>query len=220
MKKYFLTGILILLPFTLTLMVVVYLFDLFTTPFVGIVEYFVIAFEKSHGVAVAESEPFILFISRIIVLIFLFFLILTLGFFAQKFFFNTLIHLTNLLFSRIPFVKSVYKLSKDITKAMFSGDTKTFKKTVVVPFPAGDTHALAFITGEVPEGLKKVISDEHLSVFVPTAPHPMSGYILFTPKNQIIEVDVSTQEAFKFLVSCGATFPGEVEPEKKAPDAT
>jgi uncharacterized membrane protein len=209
MKKYFFTGLISLLPIALTFLIISWLFDFFTTPFVGVIEKLVVSYETQHGMAVVDHDVLVLFISRVIVLIFLFFLILFLGFCARKFFFNQLLRLTHAIFSRIPVVKSIYNVTRDITRAVFSGDQKTFKQTVLIPFPTPKMHALGLVIGEIPEKLKKVISEDHLSVFVPTAPHPMSGYILMTPKKLTIDVDISTEETFKFLVSCGVYHPGD-----------
>ncbi len=85
--------------------------------------------------------------------------------------------MTNKLFSKVPLVRSIYRVSRDLTKAVFTQDSKTFKETVVVPFPGHDTHALAFVTGPVPDAIRKVIPDAELTVFVPTSPHPISGFL-------------------------------------------
>ncbi len=201
MKKYLLTGLAILLPFMLTIIVIVYLFDLFTEPFVGIIQSFF------------PNEKISVFLSRIAVLVFLFFLIFILGFFARKFFFKALLNWSNALFSRIPIIKGIYKLTKDVTNAMFTEGQKTFKETVLIPFPSGDSHALGFVTGEIPAKLREVISETEVSVFVPTAPHPISGFLLLTPKKFLHPVDITTEETFKFLLSFGTFHPEELPKE-------
>ncbi len=201
MKKYLLTGLAILLPFVLTIAIIVYLFDLFTEPFLGIVQ------------SIFPNERISIFISRLIVFALLVLLIFILGFFARKFFFRALLNWSNALFSRIPFIKGIYKLTKDVTNAMFTEGKKTFKETVLIPFPSGDSHALGFITGEIPERLKQVLSETEVSVFVPTAPQPISGFLLLSPRKFLHPVDITTEETFKFLLSCGTFHPGE-EPKE------
>lgn len=210
MKKHFFTGLVILAPIALTLIVVVYLFDLFTAPFAGMIEGFLMTFKGG----LTAHRDLILFLSRLISLLALFFLILFLGFVARRFFFNTMLRWTNLIFLKIPFVKSVYRISKDVTKAFFTQSGKTFKRTVLVPFPNEKTYSLGFVTGDIPEGLKKILHSLDTAVFVPTAPHPLSGYILMTKKQDLLDVDITTEEAFKFLVSCGVVQPGEPIPSE------
>lgn len=207
MKKYFLTGLIILLPFLLTVMIILYLFDIFTGPFVGLVEGLIISYEEKRGIILSNRDVFVQLISRVTVFIFLLFFIYGLGFFARKYFFNLLLSLTNKLFSKVPLVRSIYRVSRDLTKAVFTQDSKTFKETVVVPFPGHDTHALAFVTGPVPDAIRKVIPDAELTVFVPTSPHPISGFLLLSPKKFVHQVDVSTEDGFKFLLSAGIMTP-------------
>jgi uncharacterized membrane protein len=215
MKKYLLTGLLTFLPLALTTVIVVYLFDLLTAPFVGLINDMVLNYEKNHGLNIEHYPKLVLFFSRVIVLILLMFIIFLLGFFGRKFFFNTLLKLTNKLLSRIPIVKSIYRISVDVTKAFFSPGEKTFKKTVLIPFPNEKTHALGFITSEVPPEMKKVMADLDLSIFVPTSPHPMSGFMLMTPRKHVLDIDMSIQDSFKFLVSCGVIHPGQFTKEEK-----
>ncbi len=207
MKKYFLTGLIILLPFLLTVMIILYLFDIFTGPFVGLVEGLIISYEEKRGIILNNRDVFVQLISRITVFIFLLFFIYGLGFFARKYFFNLLLSLTNKLFSKVPLVRSIYRVSRDLTKAVFTQDSKTFKETVVIPFPGHDAHALAFVTGPVPDAIRKVIPNAELTVFVPTSPHPISGFLLLSPKKLVHQVDVSTEDGFKFLLSAGIMAP-------------
>ena len=205
MRKYFFTGLITLLPIALTILIVRYLFDLFTTPFLGAIEQLLIQLNLS-----ATQHQFLLvLLSRLIVLILLVAFILALGFLAQKFFVRVLVRMTHVTLLKIPFVKTIYRLTKDITKAVFSQENKTFKSTVIMPFPNEKSHVLAFITGEVPSALKAHVPNADLSVFIPTAPHPISGYLLLVPRDHVTDVDVLVEDTFKFLISCGVILPGE-----------
>jgi uncharacterized membrane protein len=97
---------------------------------------------------------------------------------------------------------------------MFAEGTKTFQKAVLIPFPSFESYSLGFLTGDAPAICKKAVPGIDQSVFIPTAPHPLSGYMLFSPKKNIIELDVSIEDAFKFLLSCGSVHPGEKLPDK------
>jgi uncharacterized membrane protein len=212
MKKSFSTGLVILLPFGLTVWIVHYLFDLFTDPLFNILEKTLLWFEKTQGLSLLHHETLVTFLSRMTALVLTFFFIVALGYLARKFFFKDLLKLTHEIIVRIPVVGAIYRLTKDLTKAMFSTDQKTFKETVLIPFPSPETYSVGFITSDVPEVLKKVIPNTDVTVFVPTAPHPISGYVLFCAKSATHSVDISVEDTFKFLLSCGVIQPGAPKP--------
>ncbi len=215
MKKYFFTGFIALLPIALTFVIASWLFNLFTAPLAGITEAVIIASEKNLGLSLANHETLVLFISRVVALILLLVLIFLLGICGQKFLINVFSKIPERLFGHIPIVGTVFRLSKDITKAVFSDSKKTFKETVLLPFPHHDALAIGFVTGDTPPAFnQKDIPHTDLAVFVPTAPHPMSGFVLLTPKKIAVPVDVSVEDAFKFLISCGVIHPGESLPKE------
>jgi uncharacterized membrane protein len=207
MKKYLSAGFIILLPFILTVWIVKYLFDLFTAPLYNVVEKVVIVYEQNHGLSPLHHETLVTFISRIIAFILTFLLILGLGYLARKFFFKKLVVWFNALLHKIPFVNAIYRLTKDVTKAMFSGDKKMFKQTVIVPFPSENLHALGFVTGVTPPEIRRYVPEATTTVFIPTAPHPMSGYLLFSSEEDLSSVKISTEDTLKFLLSMGTTQP-------------
>jgi uncharacterized membrane protein len=216
MKKYFFTGFITLLPIALTFIIVSWLFNLFTAPLVGVTEAIILAYEKNLGLSLANHDTLVLFVSRVAALILLLILIFLLGICGQKFLINFFLKIPERLFSHIPLVRTIYRLSKDITKAVFSENKKTFKETVLLPFPHHDALAIGFVTGETPPIFnQKGKPHTDLAVFVPTAPHPMSGFVLLTPKRLALPVDVSVEDAFKFLISCGVIHPGESIPGKE-----
>jgi len=212
MKKSFMTGLIILLPFGLTVWIVNYLFDLFTNPMFNVLEKTLLWFEQTYGLSMLQYETLITFLSRIAALVLTFFFIVALGYLARKFLFEAFLKFTNEVIIRIPVIGSIYRLTKDLTKAMLSTEQKTFKETVLVPFPSDSTFSVGFITSDIPEVLKKVIPSADVTVFVPTAPHPISGYVLFCAKKATQPVDISVEDTFKFLLSCGVIQPGAPKP--------
>ncbi|NNM43848.1 MAG: DUF502 domain-containing protein [Chlamydiae bacterium] len=204
MKKYFITGLAILLPFALTLMIVVYLVNLFTEPFVGITEKLLFTLESEQRFPIIHSQALTLIVAKMISLVFLSILILVLGFLGQKIVFRSVLHGTHNLFSKIPFIKSIYTTTKDLTKTMLSGDQKIFTGAALLPFPSKSTKALGLITQDIPHILKQVAPELEVGIFVPTAPHPISGFILFTSKKEIQPVPITVEQTFKFIISCGS----------------
>lgn len=214
MKKYFFTGFITLLPLILTCVIIIWLLELVTTPFIGIAQDILLRHPQTPFFSLANHEVVVNILSRLFALFFWLLVIFILGFFSRKFFMRSFLHLTDRLFSRLPFVKKIYKISHDLTKVVFSENEKTFKQTVLVPFPHKDAFALGFVTSEeLPEIFTKLASTIEIAVFVPTAPHPMSGFIVLTPKCLSFPVEVSVEDAFKFLISCGVIHPLQKKPK-------
>lgn len=210
MKKTFLTGLAILLPIAVTFFVVLFVVDFVTAPFVGIVEDLI----SQHGVIELGTEHhyLLLIISRITVLILLFFFILILGFFGRKIFFSWFINITHRIFYKIPIIKTIYKITREISGSIFSEEKKTlFKGTVQVPFPHQNSQALGLLSGNAPDAVED--KKKHLqAVFVPTSPHPISGFLMMYDEKEVKHTDIPTEDLFKFLLSCGMYHPDE---EKK-----
>ncbi len=213
MRKYFFTGFVALLPLALTLLIASWVFNLFTAPLAGITETLILTYEKKLGLSLEHRENLVFFLSRLLALILLLLLIVFIGFCGQKFLSNIFIKIPERLFRRIPLVGTIFRLSNDLTKAIFSEDKKTFKQTVLIPFPHDQALTIGFITGNTPDRFNQGLIHTDLVVFVPTAPHPISGYVLFVPKKIVRPIDVSVEEAFKFLISCGVLNPNETEPK-------
>lgn len=206
MKKYLLTGLIILLPVALTLVVIFFLFDLFTEPFVSIVGPLVKFIQAQAHIKLPTGLT--LFLSRLLSLIFLCIFILILGIFTQHFLVKMIIDWSNKVLFRIPFVKTVYKTSKDIFAALFSTEgKKAFKRPVMMPFPSRPNHCVGFEVGEVTAECQQKVDDPLTAVFVPTAPHPISGFLFLVKKSDVHEIDMTNEDVVKFLVSCGMILP-------------
>jgi uncharacterized membrane protein len=197
LKKYLITGLVILLPLALTLVILFFLVDFFTSPFVHFVREHV--FEN-----VALPDQVIVFISRILALILLCIFIFILGVVARWYLIKNIISLTSSLLSRIPLIKSVYKVSKEVFSALFSLDgKKAFKYPVLIPFPRKPTYSIGFQAGEVADEIKETIKTPLVSVFAPTAPHPITGFLFLIPEKDAHKIDMTNEDAVKYLVSCG-----------------
>jgi len=217
MKKYFLTGLVLLMPVVLTLMIIFFLFNFFTRPFVPIVSNLLVAIEDTLNFQLHDSLA--VFVSQILALILLCAFIFFLGVIARWLIIKNLLNYSHRLISKIPFIKTIYKVSRDIFAALFSTDgKKAFKHPVIIPFPFPPSHALGFQAGEVAEEIQKHVQEPLTSVFMPTAPHPLSGFLFFTPKKDAHNIKMTNEEAVKFLVSCGMVCP-ESHTKERDPDA-
>lgn len=206
MKKHFLTGLAILMPVALTLFIVLFLIDFFTKPFISIVSSMLLQLETAFNFHIPHSLT--LPVARVLALFLLFIFILMLGGVARWFFFKNILQFGDRLISKIPFIKTVYKVSRDIFRALFSSDgKKAFKYSVIVPFPFPPSYSLGFQAGEVAEEIQSKVKEPLISVFMPTAPHPISGFLFFVPKSDAHKIPLTTEESVKFLVSCGMISP-------------
>ena len=211
MRKYLLTGLAILLPLALTIMVIFFLIDFFTSPFVHLVDDHI--FSKA-----ALPAGVTLFISRILALILLCIFIFLLGVVARWYVIKDILSGTSALLSRIPLIKTVYKTSRDVIAALFSMDgKKAFKYPVLIPFPQRPTFCLGFQAGEVAEEIQQTIKTPLVSVYAPTAPHPISGFLFLIPEQDVSKLDMTNEEAVKYLVSCGLIHPSSKEAKDELP---
>lgn len=203
MKKYFLTGLIFLLPLAVTLGIVLFILNFFTGPFVHIVRS---VFQHygllNSGFLFLSAEQTQIFVSRILIIILLFFFTVLLGAFARWFFIHYLIRFSDYILHRIPVVSSVYKTTQDVIKTVFASSTKSFKQVVLVPFPNETTYSVGLVTQEqvFPNQDK---SNPKVAVFVPTTPNPTSGFLILFNPDDIIYVAMTVEEAFKYVISCG-----------------
>lgn len=204
MKKYFITGLVFLLPMALTIAIIIFIFNLLTNPFVGIVRSFLDYFGLlESNFFFLTSEQIQNIVSKIIILILLFFFTLFLGFVARWFFFYYLLKLWDYIFHRIPFVSSIYKTSQDVINTIFASKTSSFKQVVLVPFPNETTKSIGLITSENLPGFPMSTQENMVAVFVPTTPNPTSGFLMMFKESELIYLDMSVEEAFKYVISCG-----------------
>lgn len=203
MKKYFITGLVILLPLALTLAIVVFLFNLFTQPFAGIVQSIFNHYNLfQNGFLFLNEAQVQQYVSQIIILVFLFFITVFLGFIARWFFIHYLIRFSEQLFLKIPFINSIYNTCKDVIKNIFAAKNNSFKQVVMVRFPNVETYSIGLITREnlasLDEGGEKMSA-----VFVPTTPNPTSGFLLMFKESDLIYLNMKVEDAFKYIISCG-----------------
>jgi uncharacterized membrane protein len=125
------------------------------------------------------------------------------GLAAKNYFGNKLIQIGNAIVSNIPFVNKIYVGVQQILDAAVTHNKALFKRPVIIQYPKENCYSIAFVTsrttGEVPEKLGR----ELLSLFVPTTPNPTSGYLLFLPESEVVDLDMSVETAIKLVMSAG-----------------
>ncbi len=210
MKKYFLTGLATLLPIAITVAVVIFMIHLLTNPFLGFVTH-TLSSVNIPSFAIFSSEQVVEIISQCIILATIFVFILLLGVVARWFFFHALIKLSDKLLYRIPIINKVYKTTKDIILTLFASKKNSFKQVVMIPFPTQTCYCLGLITRQAPHTCQEASGSEMVTVFIPTTPNPTTGYLLVCPVKELIFLNMKSDEAIKYIVSCGAIQPSSAK---------
>lgn len=208
MKKYFLTGVILLLPLALTLAIIAFVVNLLTKPFMGVVAHILSSNQVvNKGFIIFSPEQTIRYTSQLIILVCLFVAILTLGWLARWVFIKWIIVLGEKILHKLPLVNKVYKTTKDIVTHLFSQGKNTFRKVVLVPFPNKDIYAIGLLSEDAPKECSDKIGEELVSVFVATAPNPATGFVIMYKKSDLVYLDMRPEDAIKYIVSCGVVTP-------------
>ncbi|MCH9612566.1 MAG: hypothetical protein S4CHLAM102_10570 [Chlamydiia bacterium] len=207
MRKYLITGLVILLPVAVTIGIVIFIVDFLTKPFMGAVTSWLSSSTISqHGFYFLSSEHVIRVTSQLIILICLFLVTLFIGIVTRWFFVRTLLHWSDQILNKIPLVNKVYKTTQEVIQTLFSAEKNTFQHVVLCPFPLGG-YIMGMVSRDAPNVCRDATCSELLSVFVPTTPNPTSGYLLMFKKEELIYIDMSIEDAVKYCVSCGVIVP-------------
>lgn len=114
----------------------------------------------------------------------------------------------NTLITRIPVVRSIYTSVKQVSDTLFSGSGQAFSKALLVRYPHADSWTIAFLTGKPSGHVGAQFPEPMVSVYVPTTPNPTSGFFLMMPRSDIVELDMSVDDALKYIISMGVVAPG------------
>ncbi len=136
-------------------------------------------------------------------------IVLITGVVATNFFGRRIILFWESLLARVPVVKSIYYSVKQVSDTLFSGTGETFGKVLLVRYPHPEAWAVAFQTGVPAHEVAQHSDDELVSVFIPTAPSPVNGFFFFVRKADTIELDMSVDDALKYIISMGVVVPSD-----------
>jgi uncharacterized membrane protein len=202
MRKYFITGLLILVPLAITLWV---LHSVIST------------MDQSLLLLPEQWRPEQLFgfkflgIGTILTLLIVF----VTGLLAQNFIGNYVVEAWEALLKRIPIVNSIYSSVKQVSDTLFSSSGNAFSKAVLVQYPREGSWTIAFLTGVPGGAVARHLQGDYISIYVPTTPNPTSGFFLMVPKADTIELDMTVDAALKYVVSMGVVAPDQLPQVKK-----
>jgi len=194
-KRYLIAGLLVWLPLGVTL---------------AVIEFLVGLFDKSLLLLPHQYRPDVLLgvhIPGFGVLLSLT-LILVTGVVVANFLGSRLVAVWESLLSRIPLVRSIYHAVKQISEAVLGSGEQTFQKAYLIQYPRAGLWTLAFQTGiSQGEAQKKTGMNNVVNLFVPTTPNPTSGFFIMASKNEVIELEMSVDDALKMVISGGVIVP-------------
>ena len=111
------------------------------------------------------------------------------------------------LLSRIPVVSSLYTGVKQISDTLFKPGGQAFRKALLVEWPSPGTWTIAFLTGQPGGDVANHLRGDYVSIYVPTTPNPTGGYFVMVPRSKVVELDMSVDDALKYIISMGVAAP-------------
>lgn len=194
MRKYLVTGLLIWIPLVITLWVL----NLIVT-----------TMDQSLQLLPEQWHPHTLLgrdIPGIGMLLTVLIVVVT-GLLARNFIGERLVVYWERLLGRIPIVRSIYSSVKQVSDTILSPNGQAFRRAMLVQYPRAGVWTIAFQTGTPAAEIRRHVATDMLSVYVPTTPNPTSGFFLMVPRAETIELNMSVDEALKYVVSMGVVAP-------------
>nr|WP_211164056.1 DUF502 domain-containing protein [Parazoarcus communis] len=200
-KKYFITGLLIWIPLAITFMVLAWIVNTLDQILLWLPNG-----SQPRDLIGIDIPGIGLVVSVLIVL--------TTGLIAANVLGQKIVQLWESILARIPVVKSIYYSVKQVSDTLFSSSGQAFRKALLVQYPRHGSWTIAFLTGKPGGDAANHLEGDFVSVYVPTTPNPTSGFFLMMPKADVVELDMSVDEALKYIISMGVVAP----PTRKPPE--
>lgn len=194
LRRYFFAGLLLWLPIIITFYVLSFL--------VGLLD-------QSVNLLPAAYRPDVLLgfhlpgLGVILSLVVVF----TTGMLITNILGRKLVEFWEKILARIPLVRSIYSSSKQVIETLFSSNGQAFRRVLLVEYPRAGCWSIAFQTGTGTSELHNKVGQPLLTLFVPTTPNPTSGFLIVVPKKDVIELNMSVDEALKMVISLGVIQP-------------
>lgn len=217
--SYFITGIISLIPIVLTLYIIKKIFEIF----IGLVKAFIplnIIISKFKMVF-HIPEKFVIdtmvnATAYIITILLTYILILICGISVRHFINIEMAKQMENVFLKIPFIKPIYGTIKQIIDMVMNSSGEAYKGVVMIEYPKAGVYSVGFLIntklGKIQE---KFEEKEMVSIFIPTAPNPTTGFYIIVERKNITELDIKVDEALKMIVSAGAITPQNEQNDKK-----
>jgi uncharacterized membrane protein len=194
MKKYFITGLLIWIPLVITIWVLKLVVDVLDQSLLLLP----VGWQTENWLGFHIPG-----LGTLLTLLIIF----VTGVFATNFFGAQLVELWHEILHRIPVVNSIYSSVKQISDTLFSSSGQAFRKALLVQWPSPGMWTIGFLTGTPGGGVAEHLPPDCLAVYVPTTPNPTGGYFVIVARKDAIELDMSVDQALKYIISMGVVPP-------------
>ncbi len=195
LRNTLLTGLLILIPLVATYLLVSCLFDLLSGAGAPVMKALFGSLELERFWWLEPITPFVnIFLALAIIFL--------LGLVGTNFIGRQVLEAVNTMILRLPLISSVYSAVKQMVET-FQGPSGSFQRVVLLQYPRKGMWVMGLVAAERDDALGLTSAPQILSVFVPTTPNPTSGFLVMVPPEEVVEVDYTVEEAFKFIVSSG-----------------
>lgn len=192
-RNYFATGLLVVVPISLTIFIITRLFEWIDGILRGAIFYL--------GINVGDKPvPGVGFVTLVL-------LITLVGVLARNYIGRQIITLGDAIVARIPIINRIYLTLKQISQAFLGEQREVFKKVVLFEYPRRGIYSIGFFTQDTKGTVQDSLPEDVVSIIVLTVPNPTSGFLVFVPKDQIIELDMPVEEALKLVISGGSIIP-------------
>jgi uncharacterized membrane protein len=206
MKRYLIAGLLVWVPLGITIWVISFLVSTLDQTLLLVP-------------ATLRPEALVGFHIPGLGVLLSFLILLATGVIAANFFGLRLIRLWESALGRIPVVKSIYSSVKQVSDTVLSDQGTAFRKALLVEFPRPGCWTIAFLTGSPADAVVDHLPGDYVSVYVPTTPNPTGGYFVMLPRSGVRELDMSVDDALKYIISMGVVAPRRRHPAKAAAPA-
>jgi uncharacterized membrane protein len=196
LKKYLITGLLIWIPLVITIWVLKVIVDVLDQSLLLLPS--ALHTENWLGVHIPGLGAILTIV-----------IVLLTGLFATNFFGAQLVEVWHDILHRIPVVNSIYSSVKQISDTLFSSSGQAFRKALLVRWPNENMWTIAFLTGTPGGGVARHLPADCLAVYVPTTPNPTGGYFVIVQRKDVVELDMTVDQALKYIISMGVVPPLE-----------
>ena len=194
LRKYIIAGLLVWLPLVITVAIIKFVIDILDTTIL------LLPPDYRPEALLGFSIPGFGIILAVAILVIT-------GMFAANLLGRRLVSVWEMALGKIPLVRTIYNSVKQISTTLLASQSNSFRKVVLIEYPRKDCWCIGFLSNEQVETDHSITDQQLQSIYLPTTPNPTSGFNLLIPKRDIIELDMSVEDGFKFIISMGVIVP-------------